>query len=60
MGSPIRLRDLLELTLTRTAPWLLAEAFASSPLLEDDLEDDPEPQLLRDKYDSIAGLGRAT
>jgi hypothetical protein len=44
MGSPIRLRALLELTLTRTALWLLAEAFASSPLLEDD----PEPQLLRD------------
>jgi hypothetical protein len=56
MDSSIRFRRArLELTLTRAAPWLLAEAFASSPLLEDD----PEPQLQRDKYDSIAGLGRA-
>jgi hypothetical protein len=38
-------KALLELTLTRTTQWLLAEAFASSPLLEGD----PEPQLLRDK-----------
>ena len=54
MDSSIRFRRaLLELTLTRTALWLLAEAFASSPLLEDD----PEPQLLRDFYNSTAGLG---
>ena len=31
--------------------WLLAEAFASSPLFEDD----PKPQLLRDVYNAIAG-----
>jgi hypothetical protein len=56
MDSPIRFRRaLLKRTLTRTALWLLAEAFASSPLLEVD----PEPQLLRDIYDSVAGLGGA-
>ena len=48
-------KALLELTLTRTDLWLLAEAFASSPLLKDD----PEPQLLRDMYDSVSGLGGA-
>jgi hypothetical protein len=37
------------------ARWLLAEAFASSPLFGDE----PEPPLLRDIYNSIAGLGGA-